>query len=158
MPDISIGSGETIILASNLYSNSDDVWRHTASWGLSDTGGGMRIIEKDGDGNVISILAEKYWGTLNPDDAVGLPAGNPTSPSPSDEPDAYTDDSASDNAEPPEESTDDNTDDEVGLPAGSPTSPSPSDESVPNYSATTITISEFMPDPVGSEVRRTITR
>jgi len=117
LPDISIESGKTIVLASNLYSGSDDAWRHIAGWGLSDTGGGMRIIEKDDDGNIINTFAEKYWGTLNPDDEVGLPVEEPE---PTPEPPVE---------EPPDEEPADNAD-AVGLPAGSPTAPSPSDEPV----------------------------
>ncbi|MEA3272826.1 MAG: hypothetical protein U9P90_04135, partial [Patescibacteria group bacterium] len=64
LPEIIMEPNEMIILASSDYSGDDYAWKHTVSWGLSDNGGGMRIVQKNDDGNIVTIFAEKYWGSL----------------------------------------------------------------------------------------------
>ncbi|MEA3272306.1 MAG: NosD domain-containing protein [Patescibacteria group bacterium] len=60
LPDINMDAGQTVILASNSYSGADEIWRHTARWGLSDDGGGVRLIDAEE-----KVIAEKYWGSLD---------------------------------------------------------------------------------------------
>lgn len=63
LPDIGINIGESIVLASKDYSGFGEAWRHIARWGLSDDGGGVRLVNSDG-----AVVAEKYWGNFEESD------------------------------------------------------------------------------------------
>lgn len=173
LPGVSIGAGEIAILASKNYSGSDEIWRHTARWGFSDDGGGVRLLDNDG-----VVVAEKYWGSLGaPNDVEDEPLNDaeppPAEPEPEPEPDpepelVETQDFASPPSDPepsslnaPDSPPDNPTEPSLETPSDSPTAPSESLEpslpspsaspEPPDYSAMTITISEFMPDPAGSD-------
>jgi DNA/RNA endonuclease YhcR with UshA esterase domain len=100
---IEIGSNEIFIIAPSTYNGTDWVCQHTAKWGLSDEGGGVRFLNKDGN-----VLAEKYWGTLEylnssePAPAPGTPppTENPPAVEPVEPADSVSTDDADDTAVP----------------------------------------------------------
>ncbi|MEA3272967.1 MAG: lamin tail domain-containing protein, partial [Patescibacteria group bacterium] len=131
-----------------------------------DNGGGMRIVQKNDDGNIVTIFAEKYWGSLEeiepepeyiPEpDLTPEPESNPEPvPEPEPTPIYPEENSAPETIPEPEptpepeseQATSDNSDNSW-IPASAGMT---KEEIIPEYSSFQITISEFMPDPVGSD-------
>ncbi len=56
LPALTVGPNQTFIIASKDYGGSDEIYRHTARWGLSDTAGGIKFLDADEN-----VLAEEHW-------------------------------------------------------------------------------------------------
>jgi len=56
LPSLTVGSNQTFIIASKDYSGGNEIYRHTARWGLSDAAGGVKFLDSDGN-----ALAEEHW-------------------------------------------------------------------------------------------------
>ena len=146
LPDgLNINVGETIVLGSYNYTGTDAIWNHTARWGLSTDGGGIRLVEKDNDGNIINIFAEKYWNASENQTPEPDPMPEPQQPTgPAPTPENPPQQSINEPTE--QQSTDEATikklDDII----------SPAPAHAENIAEEIdIQISEFMPNPTGSD-------
>lgn len=158
--EININAGAIVVLASANYSGTDEIWRHTSRWGLSSEGGGARLIDQNGN-----IMAEKYWGSLINLNQVEQPAPTPepqNGPEPISEiqPSPETTPQQSDNQtieqlnyelpsnEIAEQSNIEQPNENLDILSSSPVN---AKESSPQSKEINIQISEFMPNPLGSD-------
>lgn len=144
-PELNIPAGVNVIMASQNYSGTDEIWRHASRWGLSTDGGGMRLINQDG-----GTVAEKYWGSLeslNRDQidqtAPVTEQQNEQQPAPETQiPEAPPQISEQQAENPPQQFNNEIIE---------PLSPSPVNAEENSTEEINIQISEFMPNPAGSD-------
>ncbi len=56
LPSLTVGPNQIFIIASKDYGGNGEIYRHTARWGLSDTAGGIRFLNAEGN-----VLTEEHW-------------------------------------------------------------------------------------------------
>jgi hypothetical protein len=143
-PEINVSAGATAVLASANYSGADEIWRHISRWGLSTDGGGMRLIDSDEN-----VITEKYWGTLENLNQTQTEPPAPA-PEPQEEPEPIIEPQPE--PETPPQQSDNSTIEQFNneVPVLSP-APANAEEITIPAKEINIQISEFIPNPSGSD-------